>query len=260
MWGFGGHFDNSKRIVFDSYIRDTFSNAVPLPSRGIVIDWFLDLRTAELTPWSERVPKFIDTADYEFEMDPNDFKFHKMLVPTAETVRMKCILNLLIKKQHNNIVRGPIGSGKTLIIRTLMREIIDDGITISIPIICSPITTAKTLQNYLKMYLEKKPGQIVQPIGGHPGILYFYNANAPDIDSNDNRTAPETLCQLVAYKGYRQSLNFGWYNVQNCLLLAVCLPNGRDVHPLPLRLVKHAINLEITPSDSSSLFLIVHPI
>jgi dynein heavy chain len=79
----------------------TFS--LNFPFENEVYDYYCDFAKKEFKPWSDQVTPF--------EYDKN-LPYSSILVPTADTVKFKFILDKLLRGGNNVLISGETGVGK----------------------------------------------------------------------------------------------------------------------------------------------------
>ena len=260
-WGFGGFMDNTHRLNVDSFIRDVFANSLSLPPRDTIYEWSVDAKSGEWKHWNEYVQSFSLVADDEFEIDPENIRFYNALVPTIETVRLSYIIEKMLLSNHHIIIRGMIGSGRRLLVRSILRKLQENNQSICNSLMFSVSTNSKTIHKMFKLSFEiKKKNKIIQPHGGALSVLYVQDINKPMLDETNSCISIEMLRQFISMHGYRPSPTLEWLNVKNISLLGVGLPDGGGGSSIPSRLSRHALNLELPTPDSSTSYLIIRSI
>ena len=104
-----------------------------------------------------------------------------MLVQTAETVRLRYFMDLLIdEKKVPVMLVGSSGSGKTVLIKDKLANY-DSEKTISTNVPFNFYTTSQMLQNVLEKPLEKKAGRTFGPPGNKRLIYFVDDLNMPEV-------------------------------------------------------------------------------
>lgn len=260
-WGFGGYFNNTQRTNFDSFIRDNFTGAITLPGRGSIYDWSVDPGNGQWKNWNECVQSFIYTADDEFEIDPKNLKFYNVIVPTVETVRLTYIIKRMLLAKKNVMIRGPIGSGRRLLARNILRELRESENCLYQSFQFSASTSSDRLHKFFNtVYEVQHQNKILQPPGGKFSVLYVQDINSPFPDSTKSVRSIELLTQMFALHGYTALPNMEWLHVKNIALLAAGIPERGQDSSLPSRLSRHCLNIKLSVPDSSTSFYIINSI
>ncbi|XP_078721925.1 dynein axonemal heavy chain 11 [Lampetra fluviatilis] len=198
IWAFGGALFHDQLIDY----RAEFSRwwlkemkTVKLPSQGTVFDYFIDPASRRFLPWSERVGSF--------DRDP-ERPLQSVVVPTAETARLRYLLGLLASRGKPVLLVGNAGVGKTALVAEHLGALPDDYAVTSVPL--NYYTTSAMLQRVLERPLEKKAGRNYGPPGNKRMVYFLDDVNMPEVDAYGT-VQPHTLI--------RQHLDYGhWYDRQ----------------------------------------------
>lgn len=87
IWSFGGAVDEQGRRVIDYSMRDI--DAI-FPTANTVYDYYINNEKNEWVSWEEKISNALWKP-------PQNTPYHKMLVPTVDTVRNRFVLNCLIE-------------------------------------------------------------------------------------------------------------------------------------------------------------------
>ncbi|KAL2088081.1 hypothetical protein ACEWY4_016909 [Coilia grayii] len=202
VWAFGGALFQDHLIDY----RAEFSRwwckemrAVKFPSQGSVFDFYIDPETNKFTPWSEQTPTF--------EMEP-DVPLQTVLVPTAETICLAYLLELLVRRGKPVMLVGNAGVGKSILVSHQVEQLRDDYTVTKVPF--NYYTTSAMLQRVLEKPLEKKAGRNFGPAGTKKLIYFVDDLNMPEVDAYGT-VQPHTLI--------RQHLDYShWYDRQRLVL------------------------------------------
>ncbi len=95
----------------------------------------------------------ISHASFVFR-PPAEAPLHSVLVPTADTVRLKYLLSALISTGSHALLVGEIGAGKTMVIASMLEALAGShaGLTINL----SARTSSNALQDTIEGRLEKR--------------------------------------------------------------------------------------------------------
>ena len=104
-----------------------------------------------------------------------------MLVHTAETVKLRYFMDLLIdEKKLPVMLVGSSGCGKTVLIKNKLASY-DSEKTIYSNVPFNFFTTSQMLQNVLERPLEKKAGRSFGPPGNKRLIYFVDDLNMPEV-------------------------------------------------------------------------------
>jgi len=133
MWAFGATLKEDK-IAFNGTVRSTCK--VKIPEGGMCFDYRFDLTTISFVPWADNVQKY--------NAEEAEDLFNNIVVPTAETVRQKYLLNLHKATLKGVMYIGIAGTGKTTIIKNYIGDLNPEQ-TINASINMNSYTDSKTL-------------------------------------------------------------------------------------------------------------------
>ena len=184
IWAYGSalYYDGTLdyRAEFSKWWQNEFKT-VKFPPNGTVFDFYVDPQQQEMVPWVQRVPKF--------ELDP-DLPLQAVLVHTAETVRIKYFLDLLVDKRHPVMLVGGAGCGKTVLVNEKLSQMNENYVVANVPF--NYYTTSEMLQKILEKPLEKKAGKNYGPPGNKKLVYFLDDMNMPEVDTYGT-VQPHTL-------------------------------------------------------------------
>ncbi|KAM8934084.1 dynein axonemal heavy chain 11-like [Pelodytes ibericus] len=201
VWSFGGALFQDQlidyRLEFSRWWNKEM-RTIKFPSFGTVFDYFIDPETKKFSPWAERIP--------EFDMAP-DVPLQTVLVHTAETVRLRYFLDLLLGKGKPIMLVGNAGVGKTVLVSDRFTKLPEEYVVAKVPF--NYYTTSAMLQRVLEKPLEKKAGRKYSPPGNKKLIYFIDDLNMPEVDAYST-VQPHTLI--------RQHLDYShWYDRQKLI-------------------------------------------
>ena len=91
------------------------------PHTNTVYDYFINNDKNEWASWDEKI------GAGAWKPAPN-LPYHKMLVPTTDSIRNRYILSTLLKNKKFTLAVGTTGTGKTVVINGILAEL-DDSFT-----------------------------------------------------------------------------------------------------------------------------------
>lgn len=219
-WAFGGVLtekDGRKyRKEFSDWFRSEFSKLIKFPSKGDVYDYFVKFEgpKASFEEWRSLLdPKKAEDMkkDEKPLLAPYDpsIPMQNVTVPISETFSIKNLTRSLIFKQHQVLLIGNAGSGKTQLIKGLLKEIREDN---SNPYYFSNInfnffTDATYLETMLDQNLMKLANRYgPKKLDNKSKIIFFIDdLNMPKLDNYNTQTAIALL---------RQHMDYGhWYDI-----------------------------------------------
>ncbi|XP_019220092.2 LOW QUALITY PROTEIN: dynein heavy chain 11, axonemal [Oreochromis niloticus] len=192
IWAFGGALYQDQLCDYRAEFSQWWTKemkTVKLPAQGTVFDYYLDHQTRRFLPWSDTVPPF--------EMDTCT-PLQAVLVHTAETVRLRYFMDLLLERRQPVMLVGNAGVGKTALVRNKLDCLPESYMTTKVPL--NYYTSSLMLQAILERPLEKRAGRSYSPVGNRRLIYFIDDMNMPAMD-NYGTVQPHTLI--------RQHLDYG---------------------------------------------------
>ncbi|XP_067457869.1 dynein axonemal heavy chain 11 isoform X1 [Thunnus thynnus] len=202
IWAFGGALYQDQLYDYQVEFSQWWTKemkTVKLPAQGTVFDYYLDPQTRRFLPWSDTVPLF--------EMETCT-PLQAVLVHTAETVRLRYFMDLLLERRQPVMLVGNAGVGKTALVRNKLDCLPESYMTTKVPF--NYYTTSLMLQVILERPLEKRAGRSYSSVGNKRLVYFIDDMNMPAVDSYGT-VQPHTLI--------RQHLDYGhWYDRQKWTL------------------------------------------
>ena len=204
VWSFGGALtvkDNKQyRKEFSDFWKSNFKR-VKFPSKGIVFDFFIKLDG--LKPQFEEWRNLLDEFMYD-----GSVPMKNVTVPIPETLSIKNLTKNFIMMKHPVMYIGNSGSGKTQLIKGLLKEIReekpDDYYYSAINF--NYYTDSDYLRTMLEQDLVKQGTRYGPKKGGKFKLIYFIDdLNLPLTDDYDTQTAIALLRQHIDYSH--------WYDI-----------------------------------------------
>ncbi|XP_012283270.1 dynein beta chain, ciliary [Orussus abietinus] len=247
VWAFGSALFQDQavdhRTEFTKWWVNEFKQ-VKFPIQGTVFDYYIDPETKSFLPWTKRLPKF--------ELDP-DMPLQAVLVYTAETMRIRYFLDLLMAAKHPVMLVGTAGSGKTVLVSEKLLQLSENYSVANVPF--NFYTTSEMLQKILEKPLEKKAGRNYGPPGNKTLVYFIDDMNMPEVDTYGT-VQPHTLI--------RQHLDYGhWYDrtkltlkdIHNCQYVSCMNPTAGSFAINP-RLQRHFAVFAVSFPTPDSLMTI----
>ncbi|XP_019728452.1 dynein heavy chain 11, axonemal isoform X3 [Hippocampus comes] len=202
IWAFGGALCHDQlydyRVEFSKWWAKEMKT-VKFPTQGTVFDFYIDPQTKRFLPWTDIVPPF--------EMETGT-PLQAVLVHTAETLRLRYFMDLLLERRQPLMLVGNAGVGKTALVRHKLDGLPESYTTTKIPF--NYYTTSLALQEFLERKLEKRAGRSYSPAGSRKLVYFIDDMNLPAVDTYGT-VQPHTLI--------RQHLDYGhWYDRQKLSL------------------------------------------
>eukprot|EP00736_Rhodelphis_marinus_P001984 Rmarinus@m.1646 len=284
VWSFGAALAQDKtadvRIAFSQFWRRTFK-AVQYPEDGTVFDYFLEPETGKLFPWSARVgdtnflagvlsakkdPQDDDFADFDMEDGKHKVRYNTLetitdgsvFVHTTDSTRLGFFVSLLLKHRFPVMLVGPIGCGKTLLVRERLMSLDESSVTVAQSAFTA-FTTSVELQTTVEMHIEKKAGRQYGPIGSKRLVLFLDDFNLPLPDKYGTQTAASLLRQHLAYGTWYDRTTTVPMDIGNTQYITCMNPAAR-ADKVDSRVLRWFSTFAYLPPSEMALFTIFYPI
>ncbi|CAG9135931.1 unnamed protein product [Plutella xylostella] len=251
VWAFGSAmFQDTAvdyRVEFTKWWVNEFKY-VKFPTGGTVFDYYIDPETKQFVPWTEKVPKF--------ELDP-DIPLQAVLVPTAETIRIRYFLDLLMKNKHPVMLVGGAGCGKTVLVNEKLQTLPENYAVQSVPF--NFYTSSEMLQKVLEKPLEKKAGRNYGPPGSKTLIYFIDDMNMPEVDAYGTVQPHTIIRQHMDYNHWYDRTKLSLKDIHNTQYVSCMNPTSGSFTINP-RLQRHFCVFAISFPNSDALTNIYHSI
>lgn len=297
VWGFGGSLtmkDNRDyRKEFSDWWKQEFTKPVKFKPKGTIFDYFVkvDDTKAEFEEWKTFLPAKEGDKDKSANPPvsqppttaaaqnagqlPNPFEsvtsfidydgtiaMQNITVPIPETISIKLITKSLMYEGHPSLMIGNAGSGKTQLIKGILKEIRTSSKApheyYSLTINFNYFTDANYLQTMLEQELVKQGTTYGPRKGSQVKLIYFIDdLNMPQLDPYNTQSAIALLRQHIDHSH--------WYDIskqqpilkeiRNTLVIAAMNPTSGSFFVNP-RYQRHFWTCAVSFPESSSLNII----
>ena len=219
LWSIMAAVDTAGRVKLDVFIRDLEAQFPPMNS---VYDYFVDPKKKDWELWETKIPNW---------RPQKGMQFHKMIVPTADTVRNGFVLDTLVMNNIHALVVGETGTGKTVLAQSQLSILSEKyhGLVMNF----SAATRSDTTQNIVEGAMEKRPGGKMGPVGGKLLVVLIDDFNMPKKISAESPSQPplELLRLWMDYGGWYDRKKCAWRGIEDMQLIAAMAPpsGGRAV-------------------------------
>ena len=175
IWAFGSALCLNGQTDYKSEFSKVFISLFPqstvkFPDGCSVFDVWVVRETHEFSHWSAMVP--------DFEMVP-ELPLQACLVHSAETIRIKYFLDLLVEMNMPTMLVGLAGTGKTQLINEKLNQMDEEYIFNLIAF--NFYYNSEMTQKILEKPLEKKMGKNYGPVGEKRLIYFLDDLNMPEV-------------------------------------------------------------------------------
>lgn len=233
IWSAGGNLHDLSRIKFSQHMRQKFLKLYSsFLFDGEVFDYFIDFQKKEFRRWTDILTEF----KYRKEVP-----YFNILVPTADTVKYKFLLDKLVSGGHSVLISGETGVGKSVIIQEYLLTAKDSEFVFS-TMNFSAQTSSKNLQDLFmdKDKFIRKKKDLIGPPSGKKMLVFIDDVNMPQLEKYGAQPPIELLRQVIDHGGfYELKKQLLFINVKDCLFLTSCAPPGGGRNAVTPRLFRH---------------------
>ncbi|KAL1403957.1 hypothetical protein pipiens_005505 [Culex pipiens pipiens] len=251
IWGFGSSLYQDQLVDWRNEFHKWWINefkAIRFPPGGTIFNYYIDPETKKFNPWTELVPSF--------ELD-TDIPLQSILVPTAETTRLRWFMDILIEAKHPVMLIGGAGSGKSVIVADKLNNLSYNYAVTNVPF--NFYTTSEMLQRVLEKPLEKKAGRNFGPPGNKTMVYFVDDMNMPEVDTYGT-VQPHTLIrQFMDYRHWYDRTKLTLKDIHNCQFVSCMNPTAGSFTIDP-RLQRHFCVFAVSFPSGDPLYHIYYSI
>ncbi|KAG5499406.1 hypothetical protein JIQ42_04223 [Leishmania sp. Namibia] len=244
VWSVGGCLEHRDRDMFSAALHDllaalperdgarhTFTLALPEATISFFELRFEDGAEVRLVSWADVVPELTIPAESEYQ---------DIIVPTAETVKYSFLMRLMVQHMHPALLVGDTGTGKTIMMKALLRGLPKDGYSINL-IQFSAQTSASHLQRLIDSNCERRRKGYYGPPINRKMVIFIDDANLPQLEEYGAQPPIELLRQYLDHGGWYQLSKDGveFRHLVDALLLCAMGPAGGGRNDMTQRFSRH---------------------
>lgn len=256
VWAFGGPLVSEARVKFDGMVKKV-SDAILLETPGLLagpgqlptalptlFEYMFDVEESKWVPWQARVGEFEAPAD-------NDF--HKMMVPTVDTVRNTMLLDMFVRSRAPVLFVGGTGTAKTVTIQSYVRSL-PVSETEVLAVNFSNRTSSADFQRSIEANVDRRTTDTYGPTSGKRLIVFVDDLNMPRIDIYGTQQPLALMKQLMSADGmYDRNGDLRWIYLRDVQYAAAMAPPGGGANAIDPRLVSCFNVQHITEPSNESL-------
>jgi dynein heavy chain len=200
MWSFGGPMVIDKLADYRKKFSEEFSTlfGARFPKDKPCFDYYYSVNDDCFVDWNEKVAA-TPYVNVPIGAQSGETPFTQLFVPTADTIRLTYLLDMLAKKSRHCMLVGS-GSGKTALFVEYLSNLQRDGEGFLTKIInMSYYTDSKRLQADIELSIDKRSGRRYGPPASKKLIVFIDDINLPYVETYGTQNAIALLTQHMSY-------------------------------------------------------------
>nr|XP_019941835.1 PREDICTED: dynein heavy chain 1, axonemal [Paralichthys olivaceus] len=262
VWSVGATGDAAGYKRFSAWLKNKMADEkiqLCFPEEGQVYDYRLDdagiskFEDDDEEDEEERKVQWVSWMKYtdQVVITP-ETNYADIIVPTADTVRMSFLMDMLLTNMKPVLCIGPTGTGKTLTMSDkLLKNMPAEYITHFL--MFSARTSANQTQDFIDSKLDKRrKGVFGPPIGRH-FIFFIDDLNMPMLETYGAQPPIELLRQWIDHGGWYDRKQIGTFKQVVDINFACAMgPPGGGRNPITERFTRHFNLLSFTEMEDTS--------
>lgn len=206
VWGVAGTLDRDSRRKFDAFYLSLWrgerpespvpdcvtTDPISLPGEDPIHDQYYSFRVRGA--WK----RYVDAAKIERFADTESIA--RTIVPTIDTVKYQSVMMRHIRRKRCFLMYGETGTGKSIYVKDLLTNKLDENEYLPNLITFAPRTTAAQTQELVLLKLQKRRGGVISQFGpaiGKRCVVFVDEVNAPAKEQYGAQPPIELLRQFL---------------------------------------------------------------
>ena len=186
---------------------------------------------------------------------PRNIPYHKLLIPTNDSIRNDHLLNFYIEHKIHMLMSGQTGTGKTVNIVSQLNQNYFNSTFTNLQTAFSGQTTANQCQRAIeaKVCVRRRKGYYGPEEGKAQIVIFIDDMNMPAKEKYGAQPPIELLRQWMDYGGWYDLETKEFKYLQDIIFIAAMLPPGGGRNTPSMRYMRHFSLLYVPPFDNGSL-------
>ena len=252
IWSIGSTVSEEVHYKIDDFFRKKFANIL-FPNTDNVFGFYLDNISGDFAfkSWNEMIQEFV------FEKETPYFN---LLVPTIDTVRYSFLIEWLLVLNKKVFLTGYSGTGKSVVVKTLLRGLQEPRSLDAIFLMFSAATDSAIIQQTIESKLEKYKKTVFGAKPKRKMVIFIDDINMPSVEKYGAQPPIELLRLMIDKGGVYDRKERYWKELQNITFLGVAAPPTGGRNPLTKRFTRHFNMLCLPQPNQKILFKIFNSI
>eukprot|EP00940_MAST-03C_sp_MAST-3C-sp2_P000489 g489.t1 len=227
--------------------KSGYKLATPLPVGASIFDYAYatsDRGNGSWKKWTDTLPKL--------NLAP-DTPFGSITVPTSVTASLEYFVKLNVSHEYPTLVVGPTGTGKSVIVQSILNAQLPRTKYTSIKMGFSAKTSCTMAQNIVDGKVDKIRKGVFGPPVGKRCVLFVDDFNMPEREIYGAQPPLELMRQLIGSGGWYDLKDKTWRTIVSTTVVAAMGPPGGGRNPISPRVLRHFNLICLVETDDENL-------